>query len=131
VEAEAVLAAAMASDGLRAVVAADGRPDRAVPSLADVKAATLLVVGGEDGHVLRLARATVGRVAGEHAVAVVPGSTHRFAEPGRSPRWRITPERGSRATSDASVDSAPPGRASRWPEARFLEMSPHDPICSE
>ena len=79
--AEAVLEAA-ARDGVRAVVAAGGRPDRVESRLATVTAATLLVVGGEDRHVLRLARDAAGRLAGEHELAVIPGATHDFREPG-------------------------------------------------
>jgi len=70
--AETVLQAG-ASDGLHAIVTAGGRPDRATPP---VSAATLLIVGAEDRHVLALARAT------SMAVAVVPGATHEFVEPG-------------------------------------------------
>ena len=44
---------------------------------APVSAATLLVIGGEDRHVLALARD-----AGRHEIAVVPGASHDFAEPG-------------------------------------------------
>jgi putative phosphoribosyl transferase len=80
-DAEAVLVAAAGAD-FRAVVAAGGRPDRAGPRLAQVTAATLLVVGGEDRHVLRLAREACRQLAGEHELAVVPGATHDFPERG-------------------------------------------------
>lgn len=70
--AETVLAAA-AQGNVLAVVAAGGRPDHAsIPH----EASTLLIVGGEDRHVLSLAR---GR---EARLAVIPGAGHDFAEPG-------------------------------------------------
>jgi predicted phosphoribosyltransferase len=79
--AETALDAAAAND-VRAVVAAGGRPDRAGSSLPSVTAATLLVVGGEDRHVLRLAREIGTRVTGDHGLAVVPGADHDFTQPG-------------------------------------------------
>jgi dienelactone hydrolase len=79
--AETVLDAAAAND-VRAVVAAGGRPDRAGSSLPSVTAATLLVVGGEDRHVLRLAREIGTRFTGDHGLAVVPGADHDFTQPG-------------------------------------------------
>jgi putative phosphoribosyl transferase len=79
--AEAVLVAAAGFD-FRAVVAAGGRPDRAAPQLGRVSAATLLVIGGEDRHVLRLAREAGDQLSGEHGLAVVPGATHDFSQPG-------------------------------------------------
>ena len=78
---EAVLVAAAGTD-IRAVVAAGGRPDRAGARLAAVTAATLLVVGGEDRHMLRLARVAGAQLAGEHGLAVVPGADHAFSQPG-------------------------------------------------
>jgi hypothetical protein len=79
--AEAALAAGARTD-VRAVVAAGGRPDHAGSRLHDVTAATLIVVGGEDRHVLHLARDAGERLTAEHGLAVVAGATHDFAEPG-------------------------------------------------
>jgi putative phosphoribosyl transferase len=79
--AEVVLAAA-ADFEFRAGVAAGGRPDRAGPRLGQVSAATLLVIGGEDRHVLRLAREAGEQLAGEHGLSLVPGATHDFSQPG-------------------------------------------------
>jgi hypothetical protein len=42
----------------------------------------LLVAGGEDRLVLRLARGAGERIAGRHELAVVPGANHDFPEPG-------------------------------------------------
>ena len=69
--------------GSAAVVSRGGRPDLAGPRLADVRAPTLLVVGGADDVVLELnrqARSTLMRCTSE--LAVVPGATHLFEEPG-------------------------------------------------
>src|SRR5206468_6379687 len=50
--AAALAAAAAAAERLRAVVSRGGRPDLAAASLPRVRAATLLIVGGRDEHVL-------------------------------------------------------------------------------
>ncbi len=47
-----------------------------------MKAATLLIVGGDDIEVLSLNRAASRRMRCERRVAVVPGATHLFEEPG-------------------------------------------------
>lgn len=80
--ADAALRAASRT-GVRAVVTAGGRPDRADAALTDLTAATLLIVGGEDRLLVRLARASSRRLAAtERQVAVVAGAGHDFAEPG-------------------------------------------------
>jgi len=65
-----------------AVVSRGGRPDLAGPRLAAVRAPTLLVVGGDDDVVLDLNRQAQARMRCETALAVVPGATHLFEEPG-------------------------------------------------
>jgi hypothetical protein len=72
--AEAALGAAALTTEISAVVAAGGRPDHVT---APISAATLLVLGGEDRHLLALARD-----CGRHELAVVAGASHDFAEPG-------------------------------------------------
>jgi pimeloyl-ACP methyl ester carboxylesterase len=68
---------------VRAVVSRGGRPDLAAPRLARVRAPTLLIVGGADSTVLALNRAALAELgAREHSLAVVPGATHLFEEPG-------------------------------------------------
>jgi alpha-beta hydrolase superfamily lysophospholipase len=47
-----------------------------------VVAPTLLVVGGNDPEVLRLNRAALSALRCECELAVVPGATHLFEEPG-------------------------------------------------
>jgi dienelactone hydrolase len=92
--AAALITAADRPDAVRAVVSRGGRPDLAGDALGRVRAPTLLLVGGADPQVLRLNREAAARLAAEHEVAVVPGATHLFPEPGalqqvidRSVRW--------------------------------------------
>jgi hypothetical protein len=47
-----------------------------------VRAPTLLIVGGADREVLELNRAAAARLRARHEIAVVPGATHLFPEPG-------------------------------------------------
>ena len=50
--------------------------------LARVRAPTLLVVGGHDPEVLALNREALAALTCEKALAIVPGATHLFEEPG-------------------------------------------------
>ena len=65
-----------------AVVSRGGRPDLAGRSLAKVVAPTLLIVGGRDQVVLELNRRAQAVIPGQCEIAVVPGATHLFEEPG-------------------------------------------------
>jgi len=65
-----------------AVVSRGGRPDLAGPALSQVRAPTLLIVGGEDPEVLELNRQALQKLQGEKALVVIPGATHLFEEPG-------------------------------------------------
>jgi dienelactone hydrolase len=79
----ALVAAAERPDLVRAVVSRGGRPDLAGEALARVRAPTLLIVGGNDVPVLRLnERALDELAAAPKRLAVVPGATHLFEEPG-------------------------------------------------
>jgi len=64
------------------VVSRGGRPDLARPRLAAVTAPTLLIVGGQDKVVLDLNRRARAELRCENDLAVVPGATHLFEEPG-------------------------------------------------
>ncbi|WP_234312868.1 MULTISPECIES: dienelactone hydrolase family protein [unclassified Streptomyces] len=78
----AVLEAAAWGDA-HAVVCCGGRPDLAGPAaLARVRAPTLFVVGALDARVLGLNRLAAGQLRCEHRLAVVPGATRLFTEPG-------------------------------------------------
>lgn len=65
-----------------AIVSRGGRPDLAWPRLEQVAAPTLLVVGGADDVVLELNRQALARLRCVSELAVVPGATHLFEEPG-------------------------------------------------
>ncbi|MFD7222072.1 phosphoribosyltransferase family protein [Streptomyces sp. NPDC059892] len=80
--AAALLSAAEPHADIKAVVCRGGRPDLAAEALADVRAPTLLIVGGADTQVLDLNRRAAERMHCEHRLDVVPGATHLFEEPG-------------------------------------------------
>src|SRR5207302_6792777 len=80
--AAALVAAARRPDAVRAVVSRGGRPDLAGAALPQVKAATLLIVGGRDEMVLELNRQADDQLQTEKRLEVVPGATHLFEEPG-------------------------------------------------
>jgi putative phosphoribosyl transferase len=79
--AAALSAAAELGDRVFAVISRGGRPDLA-HNLRDVRAPTLLIVGGSDRQVLELNRAAQMRLRCPSELAVVPGATHLFEEPG-------------------------------------------------
>jgi putative phosphoribosyl transferase len=80
--AAALLAAAELKAGVCAVVSRGGRPDLAQPRLGEVLAPVLLIVGGADTAVLELNRQAQQEMRCENELAVVPGATHLFEEPG-------------------------------------------------
>ena len=67
---------------MRAVVSRGGRPDLAGDRLAQVQAATLLIVGGLDQEVLELNRQAAALLRCPHRIAIVEGAGHLFEEPG-------------------------------------------------
>ncbi len=80
--AAALVAAARRPTGVAAVVSRGGRPDLAGEALADVRAATLLIVGGRDETVLDLNTEAYERLEVERGLEIIPGATHLFEEPG-------------------------------------------------
>lgn len=81
--AAALVAAAKLPDSIAAVVSRGGRPDLAADDLDSVRAATLLIVGGEDEPVLGMNRSALRRLhSPQKQMAIVPGATHLFEEPG-------------------------------------------------
>jgi putative phosphoribosyl transferase len=79
----ALVAAARRPDRVSAVVSRGGRPDLAGEHLASVRAATLLIVGGEDELVIEMNQMALARLGSpvKH-LAIVPDATHLFEEPG-------------------------------------------------
>lgn len=65
-----------------ALVSLCGRPDLVSGRLALVRTPTLLIAGGADKVVLDLNQRALPRLECESRLAVVPGATHLFEEPG-------------------------------------------------
>lgn len=80
--AAALIAAAERVDAVHAVISRGGRPDLACEALAGVLAPTLLIVGEEDREVITLNRAAMRQMHAPVQIAIVPGATHLFEEPG-------------------------------------------------
>jgi len=80
--AAALSAAAELEEGVAAVVSRGGRPDLAADRIAKVRAPVLLIVGGRDELVLELNREVERRLNAPSELAIVPGATHLFEEPG-------------------------------------------------
>lgn len=80
--AAALIAAAERPDIVAAIVSRGGRPDLAAKVLPHVKAPTLLIVGGNDFPVIEFNREALAGLIVEKELAIVPGATHLFEEPG-------------------------------------------------
>lgn len=78
----ALAAAAHPGVKVAAVVSRGGRPDLAGEALHHVQSPTLLIVGGLDEMVLGLNRQARAAIPVECKIAIVPGATHLFEEPG-------------------------------------------------
>lgn len=84
--AAALVAAAKRKEDVRAVVSRGGRPDLAGDFLNQVRAPTLLLVGGNDEQVIGLNQEAFDKLVllnnDEKRLTIVPGATHLFEEPG-------------------------------------------------
>lgn len=80
--AAALAAAAEMPDSVAAVVSRGGRPDLALDLLADVRAPTLLIVGGADRPVIALNKKALDALTCVKRLHIVPGATHLFEERG-------------------------------------------------
>ena len=80
--AAALVAAAELPDRIGAVVSRGGRPDLAGKALPEVKAATLLIVGGHDTPAIELNEQAHAALRCEKRLIIVPRATHLFEEPG-------------------------------------------------
>lgn len=80
--AAALRGAAELGAAIKAIVSRGGRPDLAAPFLKRVLSPTLLIVGGLDNMVLHLNRQAFAILTVKKELAVVPGATHLFEEPG-------------------------------------------------
>ncbi|HET7094182.1 MAG TPA: dienelactone hydrolase family protein [Thermomicrobiales bacterium] len=80
--AAALVAAAARPARVGAVVSRGGRPDLAGDALPRVEAPTLLIVGGRDEQVIALNESALAALKCAKQLAIVPGATHLFEEPG-------------------------------------------------
>ena len=81
--AAALIAAARLPQDVAAVVSRGGRPDLASQYLREVKAPTLLLVGGWDEEVIELNKQAQNRMVNENKLVIIPGATHLFEEEGK------------------------------------------------
>jgi putative phosphoribosyl transferase len=80
--AAALVAAAQRPTLIKAVVSRGGRPDLAGAALEEVRAPTLLIVGGHDVPVIDLNRDALRRLRCKKQLEIVRHATHLFGEPG-------------------------------------------------
>lgn len=80
--AAALIAAADMGPAVSAVVSRGGRPDLAAEHLSHVRAATLLIVGGDDTVVIGLNEEAYQLLQCEKKLEIVPRATHLFEEHG-------------------------------------------------
>ena len=78
----AALVAAAENPEVAAVVSRGGRPDLAGEVLPQIRAPTLLIVGGDDTGVLELNQDAYAKLTCVKQLHIVPGATHLFEEPG-------------------------------------------------
>ena len=87
--AAALAAAAKRAEFIKAVVSRGGRPDLAHPYLGQVKAPTLLIVGGFDTPVIKMNQEAFDKLQqlsaekGEKELVVIPEASHLFEESGK------------------------------------------------
>lgn len=80
--AAALIAAAETTHPVHSVVSRGGRPDMAEDYLPQVKAPTLLIVGGNDHQVLELNEKALERLNARSKLVIIRGAGHLFQEPG-------------------------------------------------
>ena len=80
--AAALIAETLNPGVVHAVVSRGGRPDLAGQALGQVRAPTLLIVGGNDHQVISINRQALELLTAKKQMVIVPGATHLFEEPG-------------------------------------------------
>lgn len=78
----ALIAAALRPQLIHAVVSRGGRPDLAGEYLPQVKAPTLLLVGGQDAPVITMNERAQHLMNAVTELRIIPNATHLFEEPG-------------------------------------------------
>ncbi|MFM5898329.1 MAG: dienelactone hydrolase family protein [Dolichospermum sp.] len=79
----ALVAAAKRGEIVKAIVSRGGRPDLAGSALPQIKAPTLLIVGGDDLPVIAVNEDALTQLRSIKRLEIVPGATHLFAEAGK------------------------------------------------
>lgn len=87
--AAALLTAAASPRDIRALVSRGGRPDLAARGIPQVRCPSLFIVGGADLEVLALHKQALMAMTAPHHLAVLPGASHLFGEPGALERVTI------------------------------------------
>ncbi|MGE5183972.1 MAG: phosphoribosyltransferase family protein [Acidobacteriota bacterium] len=130
--AAALIAAARRPELVRAVVSCSGRPDLAGAELPRVTAPALMVVGGADERALELNTEAIDRMRVPTQLAIVPGASAQFEEPGAldevaqlAGEWIV--EHIARELSEPQVaaSSARPFRDRRAAGTRLAELLHH------
>jgi putative phosphoribosyl transferase len=80
--AAAIMVAAARAHEVAAVVSRGGRPELAGTALSQVRAPTLLIVGGADTAVLKLNREALAKIPALKQLAIIPDASHLFEERG-------------------------------------------------
>lgn len=80
--AAAIFAASERPNKVKAIVSRGGRPDLAMEALPQIKAPTLLIVGGEDKTVIECNQKALHALTSIRYLEIVPGASHLFEEPG-------------------------------------------------
>jgi putative phosphoribosyl transferase len=92
--AASLVAAIQRPEAIRTIVSRGGRPDLAFHVLPEVKPPVLFIAGARDQIVLEINKEAARRLSTEHSLAIIPGASHLFEEPGkletvarRAQRW--------------------------------------------
>jgi putative phosphoribosyl transferase len=88
--AAALAAAADRGTDVKAIVSRGGRPDLADEVLPQVRAATLLIVGGGNKPLIELNHRALARLQCVKEMKIIPGATHVFPEPEFEEATRLT-----------------------------------------
>jgi predicted alpha/beta-hydrolase family hydrolase len=80
--ASALIAASLLANKISAVVSRGGRPDLAMDHLSQVKAPTLLIVGGLDTEVIQMNQVAFKKLSTIKRLEIIEGASHLFEEYG-------------------------------------------------
>lgn len=81
--ASALIAASQRPEQIKALVSRGGRVDLAEAVIPEVKAPTLMIVGGNDPIVKQINESAAQKFNAEHELVTISGASHLFEEPGK------------------------------------------------